>query len=68
MLDFLHGDNRQGNLAFETTTFCLGHSSFLSSHIPGFFDHQYLWKESIDILVFSMELRALPRNFGKMML
>ena len=33
-----------------------GQLCLLSSQIVGFFDHQYLWNESSDILVFCMEL------------
>ena len=33
-----------------------GQLCLLSNQIVGFFDHQYLWKESSDILVFCMEL------------
>lgn len=31
-------------------------SYFSSNQIVGFFDHQYLWKESLDILVFCIEV------------
>ena len=53
ILYFLHGNNHQGNLASETTTF-----GWVWPVVPliqsdcRFFDHQFLWKESIDVLVF----------------
>ena len=49
---FMHRVRHQGNVISETT-FLVGCGQFrlLSSQIAGFFDHKFLWKESIDILV-----------------
>ena len=33
-----------------------GQLSISSNEIVGFFDHQFFWKEAIDILVFCMDL------------
>ena len=55
--DFLHGDNCQIKVSYWTTSFGLVcQSCLLSNLIAGFFDHQYLWKESSNILVFCMDL------------
>ena len=45
---FFHGNNHQGKVAFfiGRVHFCL-----LSNQIAGFFDHQYLRKESCDIFI-----------------
>ena len=50
ILDFLYGDNHQQKVVSVTTTF--GWVCLLSNQIAEFMDHQYLWKESIDIFIF----------------
>ena len=58
MFNFLHGDNHQEKEAFNTTTFgwcgqvCLG-----ANQIPGFFDHQHLWKEIIPLFDYCQSFR-----------
>ena len=53
IFDFLHGDNHQGKVVAETTSFVgCGQFYLASNQTAGFFDHQYLWSESHDTLVF----------------
>ena len=50
---FWHGDSHQEKLAFGTACFdWVCQLQLLSNQIARFFYHQYLWKESSDILVF----------------
>ena len=55
---FLRGDNHQGKVASEISTFgwLCGHLCLLSNQIAGFFNRQYLWKESTDLLHFCIEI------------
>ena len=50
-LSFLHEVSHELKVASETTTFGCIRSVILSHQIAGFFYHQYLRKESIDILI-----------------
>ena len=51
--NFLHGDNHQRKLVSENATFCLVWLIVpLSNQNVGFFDHQYFWKESVDLIDF----------------
>ena len=43
----MRGDSHQGKKAYETTSFCWTWLSVPIFYL-GFFDHWYLWKESID--------------------
>ena len=60
--DFLHGGDYQGNVASKIPTL-IGYSKLClsSNQISGFFDHQYPWKESIDLLDFCMEITIKAR-------
>ena len=52
VLDILHGDGHQEKVVFETITLVrCGQVCLLSNLIEGFFNHQYLWMESIDIKI-----------------
>ena len=54
---FLHGDNYQGKVTSQTTTLgWIWPGVCLSNQIVGFFDHQHLWKEFMDILVVYKEI------------
>ena len=49
----LHADSHQGKVAPETTFFGWVYWLYLlSNQITGFFDHQYLWKTSCNMLDF----------------
>ena len=57
IIDFLRGNNHQGEVGDETSAFGWVWPVvplFQSNQIVGFYDHQYLWKESSEILVFCM--------------
>ena len=57
IIDFLRGNNHQGEIGDETSAFGWVWPVvplFQSNQIVGFYDHQYLWKESSEILVFCM--------------
>ena len=48
---FSYEDSYKGNVTSETTILAgFGQVCPLSNQIAKFFDHEYLWKESIDIL------------------
>ena len=54
LFDFLHEDDHQGKVPCKTISFGQVCRLYLSANqIAGFFDHQYLWKESSDL---SMDL------------
>ena len=48
ILDFLRGNNHQGKIGSEATSFVSGQLGLLSCQIAGSFDYQYHWKESIN--------------------
>ena len=55
-LIFLHGDNHQEEVALKTTTVGCGQVCLWANQVPGFFDHQYLKKESIDTFAWTLSI------------